>query len=135
MRPPLPPFTAETAAQKARMAENAWTTRDPEKVAGAYTDDSRWRNRSEFFAGREAIVAFLQRKWAKEHDYKLEKRLFAFTDKHIAVCFEYEYHDDAGQWFRAHGNENWTFDEHGLMARREASINDVPIEAAQRQFV
>jgi len=134
-RPPLPPFTEETARLKVQMAEDAWNSQDPVRCSLAYTPDSWWRNRSEFLQGREAIVAFLQRKWAKEHAYKLKKRLFAFTDNRIAVCFEYEYHDDAGQWFRAHGNENWTFDEHGLMARREASINDVPIEATQRQFV
>ncbi len=134
-RPPLPPFTEETARLKVQMAEDAWNSQDPVRCSLAYTLDSWWRNRSEFLQGREAIVAFLQRKWAQEHGYKLKKRLFAFTDNKIAVCFEYEYHDDAGQWFRAHGNENWTFDEHGLMARREASINDVPIEASQRQFV
>ncbi len=134
-RPPLPPFTEETARLKVQMAEDAWNSQDPVRCSLAYTPDSWWRNRSEFLQGREAIVAFLQRKWAQEHGYKLKKRLFAFTDNKIAVCFEYEYHDAAGQWFRAHGNENWTFDEHGLMARREASINDVPIEASQRQFV
>lgn len=134
-RPPLPPFTEETARQKVQMAEDAWNSKDPERCALAYTPDSWWRNRSTFLQGREAIVAFLSEKWAREHQYKLKKRLFAFTDNKIAVCFEYEYHDDAGQWFRAHGNENWTFDEHGLMARREASINDVPIDPSQRQFV
>ncbi len=134
-RPPLPPFTEETARLKVQMAEDAWNSQDPVRCSLAYTPDSWWRNRSEFLQGREAIVAFLERKWAKEHQYKLKKRLFAFSDNRIAVCFEYEYHDDAGQWFRAYGNENWTFDEHGFMARREASINDVPIEAAQRQFV
>jgi nuclear transport factor 2 (NTF2) superfamily protein len=134
-RPPLPPFTEETARQKVQMAEDAWNSKDPVRCSLAYTPDSWWRNRSEFLQGREAIVAFLERKWAKEHQYKLKKRLFAFTDDKIAVCFEYEYHDDAGQWFRAYGNENWTFDAHGLMARREASINDVPITEAERQFV
>ena len=133
-RPPLPPFTEETARLKVQMAEDAWNSKDPLRCAMAYTPDSWWRNRSEFLQGRDAIVAFLTRKWAKEHQYKLKKRLFAFTDNRIAVCFEYEYHDDAGQWFRAYGNENWTFDENGLMARREVSINDVPITEAQRQF-
>jgi uncharacterized protein len=133
-RPPLPPFTQETARLKVQLAEDAWNSKDPERCALAYTEDSWWRNRSEFLQGREAIVAFLQRKWAKEHQYRLKKRLFAWSEHHIAVCFEYEYHDDAGQWWRAYGNENWTFDERGLMARREASINDVPIEEAQRQF-
>ena len=134
MRPPLPPFTAETAAQKARMAENAWNTRDPEKVAGAYTDDSRWRNRSEFFAGREAIVAFLTRKWANELDYRLVKEVWAYDGNHIAARFAYEWRDGAGNWFRSHGNEQWAFDEAGLMRRREASINDVPISEAERKF-
>ena len=124
-RPPLPPFTRETAAQKARMAEDAWNSRDPERVALAYTEDSRWRNRSEFFQGRAAIVAFLTRKWAKEHDYRLIKDLWAFDQNRIAVRFQYEWHDDAGQWHRSYGNEQWEFDEHGLMRRREASINDI----------
>ena len=126
-RPPLPPFTRETAAQKARMAEDAWNSRDPERVALAYTEDSRWRNRSEFFQGRAAIVEFLTRKWEKEHDYRLIKDLWAFDDNHIAVRFQYEWHDDAGQWHRSYGNEQWEFDEHGLMRRREASINDIAI--------
>ena len=124
-RPPLPPFTRETAAQKARMAEDAWNSRDPERVALAYTEDSRWRNRSEFFEGRAAIVEFLTRKWAKEHDYRLIKDLWAFDGNRIAVRFQYEWHDDAGQWHRSYGNEQWEFDEHGLMRRREASINDI----------
>ena len=126
-RPPLPPFTRETAAQKARMAEDAWNSRDPERVALAYTEDSRWRNRSEFFEGRAAIVAFLTRKWAKEHEYRLIKDLWAFDGNRIAVRFQYEWHDDAGQWHRSYGNEQWEFDEHGLMRRREASINDIVI--------
>jgi nuclear transport factor 2 (NTF2) superfamily protein len=134
-RPPLPPFNAETAAQKARMAENAWNLQDPEKVSLAYTEDSRWRNRSEFINGREEIVAFLQRKWAREQDYRLIKEVWAFHDNRIAVRFQYEYHDDSGNWFRAHGNENWEFDEHGLMRRREASINDVSIAEFERKFL
>lgn len=134
-RPPLPPFNAETAAQKARMAENAWNTQDPEKVALAYTEDSRWRNRAEFFSGRAEIIAFLKRKWARELDYRLIKEVWAFRENRIAVRFQYEYHDDSGNWFRAHGNENWEFDEHGLMRRREASINDVPIKDAERKFI
>ena len=127
-RPPVPPFTAETAAQKARMAEDAWNSRDPARVALAYTEDSRWRNRSEFLSGRDAIVAFLTRKWARELDYRLIKEVWAFTGARIAVRFAYEFHDDAGLWFekkRAHGNEQWEFDEHGLMRRREASINAI----------
>ena len=134
-RPPLPPFTMETAIQKARMAENAWNTRDPEKVALAYTEDSRWRNRGEFLQGREEIIAFLQRKWTRELDYRLIKELWGFRENRMAVRFKYEYHDDTGSWFRAHGNELWEFDEHGLMRRREASINDVPIKASERMFV
>ena len=133
-RPPLPPFTRETATQKVRMAEDAWNTREPERVALAYTEDSRWRNRSEFFAGRDAIAAFLQRKWARELDYRLIKELWAFDGNRIAVRFQYECHDDAGKWFRAHGNEQWEFDEQGLMRRREASINDVPISEGERKF-
>ena len=124
-RPPLPPFTAETAAQKARLAEDAWNTREPERVALAYTEDSRWRNRAEFFAGRPAIVEFLTRKWHRELDYRLIKEVWAFTGNHIAVRFAYEWHDDGGLWSRSHGNEQWEFDEAGLMHRREASINDV----------
>jgi nuclear transport factor 2 (NTF2) superfamily protein len=133
-RPPLPPFTKETAAQKARMAEDAWNSRDPERVALAYTEGSRWRNRSEFLEGRAAIVAFLTRKWAREHEYRLIKDLWAFHDNRIAVRFQYEWHDDAGQWHRSYGNEQWVFDEHGLMRRREASINDVAIAEKDRRF-
>jgi uncharacterized protein len=134
-RPPLPPFTHETALQKVRMAEDAWNHRDPERVSLAYSEDSRWRNRAEFFAGRAAIVAFLTRKWAKELDYRLIKELWAFTDNRIAVRFQYEWHDDSGNVFRAYGNEQWEFDEHGLMRRREASINDVPITPSERKFL
>ena len=134
-RPPLPPFTLETAKQKVRMAEDAWNTREPERVAGAYTEDSRWRNRAEFFQGREAIAAFLRRKWAKELEYRLIKELWAFHENRIAVRFQYEWHDDSGSWFRAHGNEQWEFDENGLMRRREASINDVPIRESDRRFL
>jgi uncharacterized protein len=133
-RPPLPPFTAETAAQKARLAEDAWNTRDPERVALAYTEDSRWRNRAEFFAGRLAIIAFLQRKWARELEYRLIKQVWAVTGNRIAVRFAYEWRDDSGHWFRSHGNEQWEFDEHGLMRRREASINDVVILEEARLF-
>ena len=133
-RPPLPPFTAETAAQKARMAEDAWNSRDPARVALAYTPDSRWRNRSEFLVGRPAIEAFLARKWAKEHDYRLIKEVWAFRDNRIAVRFAYEWHDGAGAWCRSYGNENWEFDEAGLMRLRIASINDVPIAATERLF-
>jgi uncharacterized protein len=133
-RPPLPPFTAETAAQKARMAENAWNMRDPLRVAGAYTVDSRWRNRAEFFSGRDAIIAFLERKWAQELDYRLIKEVWAFHDNRIAVRFAYEWHDNSGQWYRSHGNEQWEFDAVGLMRRREASINDVRISVADRKF-
>lgn len=134
MRPPLPPFDAETAAKKARMAEDAWNSRDPERVSLAYTEDSVWRNRSEFFSGRPAIVEFLTGKWAKERDYRLIKEIWAYTANRIAVRFAYEYHDESGNWFRAHGNEQWEFDEAGLMRRREASINDVPIEESERKF-
>lgn len=133
-RPPLPPFTAETAAQKARMAEDAWNSRDPARVALAYTEDSRWRNRAEFFTGRAAIEAFLHRKWQRELDYRLIKEVWAFTGNRIAVRFVYEHHDDSDQWYRAHGNEQWEFDEHGLMRRREASINDIRIAATDRLF-
>lgn len=133
-RPPLPPFDAETSAQKARMAEDAWNSREPARVALAYTEDSRWRNRAEFFTGRAAIEAFLQRKWQRELDYRLIKEVWAFTGNRIAVRFVYEWHDDSEQWYRAHGNEQWEFDEHGLMRRREASINDVRITAAERLF-
>lgn len=133
-RPPLPPFTAETAAVKVRAAEDAWNSRDPERVALAYTEDSRWRNRSEFITGRAQIVAFLKRKWASELDYRLIKEVWAFTDNRIAVRFAYEWHDAGGAWFRAYGNENWEFDEHGLMRRRHASINDVPIAESERHY-
>jgi hypothetical protein len=134
MRPPLPPYTAESAALKARAAEDAWNTRDPERVSLAYTTDSRWRNRAEFLQGHPAIVAFLQRKWARELDYRLIKEVWAFHDNRIAVRFAYEWHDDSGHWFRSHGNEQWEFDASGLMCRREASINDVPIVQADRLF-
>jgi len=127
-RPPLPPFNAETAAQKVRMAEDAWNTRDPARVALAYTTDSRWRNRSEFLEGRAAIEAFLTRKWSRELDYRLIKEVWTFRDNRIAVRFAYEWHDDSGNWFRSYGNENWEFDGHGLMRLRIASINDVPIK-------
>ena len=133
-RPPLPPYTPETAAQKVRMAEDAWNTRDPERVALAYTVDSRWRNRSEWIEGREQIVAFLRRKWARELDYRLIKELWACHGNRIAVRFAYEWHDDSGQWYRSYGNENWEFDEQGLMRRRVASINDLPIAAADRKY-
>ena len=133
-RPPLPPFNAETAAQKVRMAEDAWNTRDPVRVSLAYTEDSVWRNRDEFFSGREAIVEFLVRKWAKEREYRLIKELWAFHENRIAVRFQYEFHDGAGQWWRAYGNENWEFDEHGLMRWRQASINDVKIAQSGRKF-
>ena len=129
-----PPFTAETAECKARMAEDAWNSRDPARVALAYTEDSRWRNRAEFFSGRGAIVDFLRRKWAHEQEYRLIKEVWAFTDARIAVRFAYEWHDASGGWFRSHGNEQWEFDGNGLMRRREASINDVPIAAAARLF-
>jgi uncharacterized protein len=133
-RPPLPPFDLQTATQKVRMAEDGWNSRDPAKVALAYTPDSRWRNRSEFLTGRAEIEAFLTRKWAHEHEYRLIKELWAFTGDRIAVRFVYEWHDDAGQWFRSHGNENWLFGAEGLMAERHASINDVPIVAGDRLF-
>jgi len=134
-RPPLPPFTAETAVRKVRMAEDAWNSRDPERVAAAYTEDSRWRNRAEFFQGREEIVAFLRRKWAREIEYRLIKELWAFHENRIAVRFQYEWRDDSGHWLRSYGNEQWEFDEAGLMRRREASINDVLISAEQRKFL
>ena len=133
-RPPLPPFTRETAAQKVRMAEDAWNSHDPEKVSLAYTRDSVWRNRSEFPQGREAIVAFLKRKWSRELDYRLIKELWAFDGNRIAVRFAYEWHDDSGNWFRSYGNENWEFDESGLMQRRHASINDLPIAESERKY-
>lgn len=129
-----PPFTLETATRKVRLAENAWNTRDPERVALAYTEDSVWRNRDQFFVGREQIRAFLTRKWLRELDYRLVKALWAFTADHIAVRFQYEWHDESGNWFRSYGNELWEFDERGLMRRREASINDVAIAAVERKF-
>jgi nuclear transport factor 2 (NTF2) superfamily protein len=134
-KPPFPPFTLETAIQKARMAENAWNGKDPAAVALAYTEDSHWRNRSEFIQGREQILQFLERKWAKELEYKLIKEVWAHSDNRIAVRFQYEWHDDSGNYFRSHGNENWEFTETGLMRRREASINDVPIRASERLFL
>jgi nuclear transport factor 2 (NTF2) superfamily protein len=134
VRPPLPPFTRESAAHKARLAEDGWKSRDPERVSLAYTPDSQWRNRAEFFAGREAIVQFLRRKWAKELDYRLIKELWAFHENRIAVRFAYEWHDDSGNWFRSYGNENWEFNVHGLMQRRIASINDLPILQTERKF-
>lgn len=133
-RPPMPPFTLETAIQKVRMAENAWNTRDTEKVALAYTPDSVWRNRAECFTGRDAIIAFLKRKWAKELDYRLIKEVWAFNENRIAVRFAYEWHDDANNWFRAYGNENWEFAENGQMKLRIASINDVPIKEKDRKY-
>ena len=133
-RPPFPPFTAETAAQKVRMAEDAWNTRDPERVSLAYTPDSVWRNRSEFLQGRDEIRQFLVRKWARELDYRLIKELWACHDNRIAVRFAYEWHDDSGNWFRSYGNENWEFDARGFMQRRIASINDLPITAANRKY-
>jgi nuclear transport factor 2 (NTF2) superfamily protein len=133
-RPPVPPFTREDAIKKVRAAEDGWNGRSPEKVAAAYTEDSRWRNRSEFLHGREEIVAFLARKWQRELDYRLIKEMWAFSDDRIAVRFAYEWHDDTGAWFRSYGNENWEFDELGLMRRRHASINDVPIEESERKY-
>ena len=133
-RPPLPPFTAETAALKTRRAEDAWNGRDPAGVSLAYTEDSVWRNRAEFLVGRDAIRAFLQRKWERELDYRLIKELWAFADDRIAVRFAYEWHDGSGSWFRSYGNENWQFDARGLMSRRIASINDLPIAAGDRKF-
>jgi nuclear transport factor 2 (NTF2) superfamily protein len=133
-RPPYPPFTRETAIQKIRMAEDAWNTRDPERVALAYTPDTQWRNRAEFPHGRDEVVRFLRRKWARELDYRLIKELWAFTEDRIAVRFAYEWHDDAGNWFRSYGNENWEFDAEGLMRRRYASINDLPIREADRKY-
>ena len=133
-RPPLPPFTAETAAQKARLAEDAWNSREPARVALAYTEDSRWRNRGEFLAGRAEIEAFLTRKWRRELDYRLIKEVWAFRDNRIAVRFAYEWHDDSGQWFRSYGNENWEFSPQGLMAVRIASINDLVISADERKY-
>ena len=133
-KPPFPPFTLETATQKVRMAEDAWNTRDPGKVALAYTEDTRWRNRAEFPVGREQIKQFLERTWARELDYRLIKELWAFGGNRIAVRFAYEWRDDSGHWFRSYGNENWEFNEHGLMQRRFASINDMPIAEADRKY-
>jgi nuclear transport factor 2 (NTF2) superfamily protein len=133
-RPPIPPFTAKTAAQKVRLAEDGWNSRDPEKVSLAYTPDSQWRNRAEFVNGRADIVKFLQRKWIREMDYRLIKELWTYKDNRIAVRFAYEWHDDAGNWFRSYGNENWEFDGSGLMRLRIASINDLPISEAQRLY-
>ena len=133
-RPPLPPFTEETARQKIQMAEDAWNSRDPERVAKAYTVDSEWRNRSEFINGREEFIAFLERKWAKELDYRLKKDYWAHSDNRIAVRFEYEWHDAEGSWFRSYGNENWEFDDMGYMRKRYASINDVPINESERRI-
>lgn len=133
-RPPLPPFTRDTAAQKVRLAEDAWNTRDPGRVAQAYTADTRWRNRAEFVEGRDAAAAFLQRKWARELEYRLIKELWAHDGHRIAVRFAYEWRDDSGQWYRSYGNENWEFADDGRMARRIASINDRPIDASERKF-
>ena len=133
-RPPLPPFTLETATKKVQAAEDAWNTRDPVRVSLAYTPDTEWRNRADFVNGREQVVEFLTRKWEREQDYRLKKTLWAFMDNRIAVRFEYEWHDTAGQWFRSHGNENWEFNEQGLMQRRFASINDQPIAESDRKF-
>lgn len=133
-RPPLPPFDEETARQKVKMAQDAWNTCDPEKVSKAYTVDSRWRNRDEFFEGRDEIVAFLERKWARELDYRLMKELWCYADNRISVRFEYESRDTGGQWWRSHGNEHWEFDENGLMRRRDASINDYKIDDSERRI-
>ena len=133
-RPPLPPFTRDTAIQKVRAAEDSWNTRNAEKVSLAYTEDSRWRNRADFVQGRAAIVAFLSKKWVREQQYRLIKELWAFEGNRIAVRFAYEWHDDSGNWFRSYGNENWEFDEHGLMRARHASINDLPIKESERKF-
>jgi len=133
-RPPLPPFTRETAIQKVRAAEDGWNTRNAEKVSLAYTEDSRWRNRADFVQGRAAIVAFLAKKWVREQQYRLIKELWAFEGNRIAVRFAYEWHDDSGNWFRSYGNENWEFDENGLMRVRHASINDLPIKESERKF-
>ncbi|MGX1670806.1 nuclear transport factor 2 family protein [Streptomyces sp. NPDC055400] len=133
-RPPLPPFTRETAIEKVRLAEDGWNSRSPQKVALAYSEDSRWRNRAEFITGRDAIVEFLSRKWNRELDYRLIKELWAFDGHRIAVRFAYEWHDDSGHWFRSYGNENWEFDDDGLMRTRHASINDLPIEESERTY-
>ena len=132
--PPLPPFSRDTAIEKVRLAEDGWNSRNPEKVALAYSEDSRWRNRTEFVNGRQEIVSFLTRKWARELDYRLIKELWAFSENRIAVRFAYEWHDDSGNWFRSYGNENWEFEEHGLMRVRLASINDLPIHESQRKY-
>ena len=134
VRPPVPPFTEETARAKVKAAEHAWNSRDPDVVAKAYTEDSEWRNRDEFFTGREAIKEFLTRKWAKELDYKLMKELWAYSGNHISVRFEYEWHDASGQWYRTHGNEHWEFDDNGLMRRRDMSANDIPINESERRL-
>lgn len=134
-KPPLPPFTVQTAMQKVRLAEDAWNSRDPVKVSLAYTEDSQWRNRSEFVQGRQEIQAFLTRKWQKEQEYRLIKELWAFGDNRISVRFQYEWRDASGQWFRSYGNEQWEFAPNGLMQRREASINDVPIRESERKFL
>jgi uncharacterized protein len=134
-KPPLPPFTPESAARKVRMAEDAWNTRDPDRVVLVYTEDTRWRNRAEFPVGREQVRQFLQRKWAHELDYRLIKELWACAGNRIAVRFAYEWHDDSGQWFRSYGNENWEFTDQGYMARRYASINDLPIQASDRRYL
>ena len=134
VRPPVPPFTEETARAKVKAAENAWNSRDPAVVAKAYTEDSEWRNRDEFFTGREAIIEFLTRKWAKELDYRLMKELWAYTGNRISVRFEYEWHDASGQWYRTHGNEHWEFDDNGLMRRRDMSANDIPINESERRL-
>jgi uncharacterized protein len=134
MKPPLPPFTHESAVQKVRLAEDAWNSRDPDRVVGVYTDDTVWRNRAEFPVGRDQVHALLTRKWARELDYRLIKELWAFTGNRIAVRFAYEWHDDSGHWFRSYGNENWEFTDEGLMRRRFASINDLPIPASARLF-
>jgi uncharacterized protein len=133
-RPPLPPFTRDTAIQKVRLAEDGWNSREPNKVALAYTIDSRWRNRAEFPTGRDQIVEFLTRKWAKELDYRLIKEMWAFTENRIAVRFAYEWHDDSGNWFRSYGNENWEFEQNGLMGFRYASINDLPLKPSERKY-
>ncbi|MER5252256.1 nuclear transport factor 2 family protein [Streptomyces sp. NPDC002855] len=133
-RPPAPPFTLETASEKVRLAEDGWNSRDPEKVALAYTEDSRWRNRAEFVTGREAIAAFLSRKWVRELDYRLIKELWAHDGNRIAVRFAYEWHDDSGHWYRSYGNENWEFDDDGLMRVRHACINDLPIQESDRKY-
>ncbi|MFC8126243.1 DUF1348 family protein [Streptomyces sp. NPDC057302] len=133
-RPPVPPFTQETAAEKVRLAEDGWNSRDPQKVALAYSEDSRWRNRAEFVTGRDAIVAFLSRKWDRELDYRLVKELWAHDGNRIAVRFAYEWHDDSGQWYRSYGNENWEFDDDGLMRVRHACINDLPIQESDRKY-